>query len=155
MTSNAAFKESSKVQLLEFIVADGGWHFQHEQAILDDFLAHIDHPYKAVREAIGRVLSVIYKTRYHESFENNKTRLLRQPASGLTNQRKSSRPLSKTSSNDSRNGDTREHLVSRPRVLIPRAPKPYSCGSIVHYHPTSVLSSCLSSPPPLWKNYYT
>ncbi|KAH7013277.1 hypothetical protein EDB80DRAFT_709633 [Ilyonectria destructans] len=70
MTSNAAFKESSKVQLLEFIVADGGWHFQHETPILDDFLAHIDHPYKAVREAIGRVLSVIYKTRYHESFEN-------------------------------------------------------------------------------------
>ncbi|ENH65686.1 Proteasome activator complex subunit 4 [Fusarium oxysporum f. sp. cubense race 1] len=70
MTSNAAFKESSKVQLLEFIVADGGWHFRHDQLILDDFLAHIDHPYKAVREAIGRVLSVIYKTRYHESFEN-------------------------------------------------------------------------------------
>ncbi|KAH6977757.1 hypothetical protein EDB80DRAFT_826488 [Ilyonectria destructans] len=70
MTSNAAFKESSKVQLLEFIVADGGWHFQHETPILDDFLAHIDHPYKAVREAIGRVLSVIYKTRYHESFES-------------------------------------------------------------------------------------
>jgi proteasome activator subunit 4 len=70
MTSNAAFKESSKVQLLEFIVADGGWHFRHVQPILDDFLAHIDHPYKAVREAIGRVLSVIYKTRYHESFEN-------------------------------------------------------------------------------------
>ncbi|KAM5357230.1 hypothetical protein ACJZ2D_016480 [Fusarium nematophilum] len=70
MSSNAAFKESSKVQLLEFIVADGGWHFRHEKPILDDFLAHIDHPYKAVREAIGRVLSVIYKTRYHESFEN-------------------------------------------------------------------------------------
>ncbi|KAH6959709.1 hypothetical protein BKA56DRAFT_624244 [Ilyonectria sp. MPI-CAGE-AT-0026] len=70
MTSNAAFKESSKVQLLEFIVADGGWHFQHETPILNDFLAHIDHPYKAVREAIGRVLSVIYKTRCHESFEN-------------------------------------------------------------------------------------
>lgn len=70
MTSNAAFKESSKVQLLEFIVADGGWHFRHEKPILDDFLAHIDHPYKAVREAMGRVLSVIYKTRYHESFRN-------------------------------------------------------------------------------------
>ncbi|KAI9151972.1 Proteasome activator complex subunit 4 [Paramyrothecium foliicola] len=70
MTSNAAFKESAKVQLLEFIIADGGWHFRQEQPILDDFLAHIDHPYKAVREAIGRVLSVIYKTRYHESYEN-------------------------------------------------------------------------------------
>lgn len=70
ITSNAAFKESSKVQLLEFIVADAGWHFRHEQPILEDFLAHIDHPYKAVREAMGRVISVIYKTRYHESFEN-------------------------------------------------------------------------------------
>jgi proteasome activator subunit 4 len=70
MTSNAAFKESSKVQLLEFIIADGGWHFRQEGPILKDFLAHLDHPYKAVREAIGRVISVIYKTRYHESFEN-------------------------------------------------------------------------------------
>ena len=70
MTSNAAFKESSKIQLLEFIIADGGWHFRQEQPILKDFLAHIDHPYKAVRESIGRVLSIIYKTRYHESFDN-------------------------------------------------------------------------------------
>lgn len=75
MSSNAAFKESSKVQLLEFIVADGGWHFRHEKPILEDFLAHIDHPYKAVREAIGRVLSVIYKTRYHESFQDVSTLL--------------------------------------------------------------------------------
>lgn len=70
MSSNAAFKESSKVQILEFIVADAGWHFRHEQPILQDFLAHIDHPYKAVREAIGRVISIIFKSRYHESFEN-------------------------------------------------------------------------------------
>lgn len=70
MSSNAAFKESSKVQLLEFIIADGGWHFQQEGPILENFLAHLDHPYKAVREAIGRVISVIYKTRYYEAFEN-------------------------------------------------------------------------------------
>ncbi|KAM0250889.1 hypothetical protein ACHAQJ_008467 [Trichoderma viride] len=70
MSSNAAFKESSKVQLLEFVIADAGWHFRDEKPILEDFLAHIDHPYKAVREAIGRVLSVIYKTRYYEAFEN-------------------------------------------------------------------------------------
>ncbi|KAH7110501.1 HEAT repeat-containing protein [Dactylonectria estremocensis] len=75
MSSNAAFKESSKVQLLGFVVADGGWHFRHEAPILDNFLAHIDHPYKAVREAIGCVLSVIYKTGYHESFENVHTLL--------------------------------------------------------------------------------
>ncbi|KAK2590785.1 Proteasome activator BLM10 [Conoideocrella luteorostrata] len=70
ISSNAAFKESAKVQLLEFVLADGGWHFRQEQPILDDFLAHIDHPYKAVREAIGKVLCVIVRTRYHESFQS-------------------------------------------------------------------------------------
>ncbi|CAH0015102.1 unnamed protein product [Clonostachys rhizophaga] len=70
MTSNAAFKESAKVQLLEFVISDASWHFRDVQPVLDDFLGHLDHPYKAVREAMGRVLSVIYKTRYHESFEN-------------------------------------------------------------------------------------
>ncbi|KAI0188747.1 hypothetical protein EV127DRAFT_482292 [Xylaria flabelliformis] len=70
MNSNAAFKESSKVQLLEFMINDSGWHFRDEKPILDDFLAHIDHPYKSVREAMGRVIATIYRTRYHESFEN-------------------------------------------------------------------------------------
>ncbi|KAH9907234.1 hypothetical protein F4778DRAFT_528483 [Xylariomycetidae sp. FL2044] len=70
MNSNAAFKESSKVQLLEFLINDCGWHYRLEKPILNDFLAHIDHPYKAVREAIGRVIATIYRTRYHESFEN-------------------------------------------------------------------------------------
>ncbi|KAH7303605.1 hypothetical protein B0I35DRAFT_485082 [Stachybotrys elegans] len=70
MSSNAAFKESAKVQLLEFAIYYEGWHFRNEQPILENFLAHIDHPYEAVREEIGRVLSTIYKTRYHESFEN-------------------------------------------------------------------------------------
>lgn len=70
MSSNAAFKESSKVQLVEFVVADGGWHFRDSQPILEHFVEHIDHPYKAVREAIGRLLSAIEKSRYHESFES-------------------------------------------------------------------------------------
>ncbi|ODA80824.1 hypothetical protein RJ55_03784 [Drechmeria coniospora] len=70
VSSNAAFKESSKVQLMEFIVADGGWHFRDTKPILEHFVAHIDHPYKAVREAIGRLLSAVEKTRYHESFES-------------------------------------------------------------------------------------
>ncbi|KAI0168861.1 hypothetical protein GGR52DRAFT_592676 [Hypoxylon sp. FL1284] len=75
MSSNAAFKESSKVQLLEFLINDCGWHYRHEKPILDDFLAHIDHPYKAVRESIGRVIATIYRTRYHESFKNVSTLL--------------------------------------------------------------------------------
>ena len=70
MSSNAAFKEASKVGLLEFLINDCGWHFRHEKPVLADFLAHIDHPYKSVREAIGRVIATIYRTRYHESFEN-------------------------------------------------------------------------------------
>ncbi|KAI1077268.1 hypothetical protein F5B20DRAFT_583513 [Whalleya microplaca] len=70
MNSNAAFKESSKVQLLDIIISDCGWHYRHEKPILEDFLAHIDHPYKSVRESIGRVIATIYRTRYHESFES-------------------------------------------------------------------------------------
>lgn len=70
MNSNAAFKESSKVQLLEFMINDNGWHFRHEKPILEDFLAHIDHPYKSVREAMGRVIATIYRTRYYEAFES-------------------------------------------------------------------------------------
>lgn len=70
MSSNAAFKESSKVQLVEFIVADAGWHFRDVKPILEHFVTHIDHPYKAVREAIGRLLSAIEKSRYYESFES-------------------------------------------------------------------------------------
>ncbi|KAH8811993.1 hypothetical protein F5884DRAFT_855306 [Xylogone sp. PMI_703] len=75
MTSNAAFKESSKVQLLEFAIQDAGWHFQQEKPLLEDFVAHIDHPYKSVREAIGRTIASIYRTRYHESFKDVKTLL--------------------------------------------------------------------------------
>ncbi|KAH6680349.1 putative proteasome activator complex subunit 4 [Halenospora varia] len=75
MNSNAAFKESSKVQLLEFAIQDAGWHFRFEKPILQDFIAHIDHPYKAVREAIGRTIASIYRTRYFEAFKDVKTLL--------------------------------------------------------------------------------
>ncbi|KZF24962.1 putative proteasome activator subunit 4 [Xylona heveae TC161] len=67
MNSNAAFKESSKIQLLQQCIIDAGWHFQLEKPILEDFLAHLDHPYKGVREAMGQTLASIYRTRYHES----------------------------------------------------------------------------------------
>jgi hypothetical protein len=46
MSSNAAFKESSKVQLLQQCILEAGWHFRLEKPILEDFLKHIDHPYK-------------------------------------------------------------------------------------------------------------
>ena len=70
MESNAAFKESSKIKLLQTCVHNLGWHFQLEKPILTDFLLHIDHPYKGVREAMGHSLSTLYRTRYHESYKD-------------------------------------------------------------------------------------
>ena len=70
MQSNAAFKESSKIQLLQQCVVASGWHFQLEKPILQDFLAHLDHPYKGVREAIGQTMAAIYRSRYHESYKD-------------------------------------------------------------------------------------
>ena len=70
MSSNAAFKESSKIVLLTQCINNAGWHFQLEKPILEDFLAHLDHPYKGVREAMGTTLAAIYRTRYHESYKD-------------------------------------------------------------------------------------
>ena len=70
MSSNAAFKESSKLQLLAQCVASNGWHFRQEGPILEDFLSHLDHPYKGVREAIGQTLALIYRYQNHESYKN-------------------------------------------------------------------------------------
>ncbi len=80
MNSNAAFKESSKIKLLQQCVADVGWHFQMEKPIAADFLAHLDHPYKGVREAMGQTLASIYRTRYHESFKDIRTLMETQKA---------------------------------------------------------------------------
>jgi len=68
LSTNAAFKESSKINLLHQCIIDAGWHFQLEKPIVEDFLAHLDHPYKGVREAMGQTLATIYRTRYHESY---------------------------------------------------------------------------------------
>ena len=73
MSSNAAFKESSKIHLLHQVMLESGWHFRLDQPITEDFLAHIDHPYKGVREAMGSCLATIFRTRYHESFPNVET----------------------------------------------------------------------------------
>ncbi|KAL2005777.1 hypothetical protein VTN00DRAFT_10270 [Thermoascus crustaceus] len=80
MTSNAAFKESSKINLLHQCIIDAGWHFQLEKPIVEDFLAHLDHPYKGVREAIGHTLGSIYRTRYHESYPDVKELIQSQKA---------------------------------------------------------------------------
>ncbi|KAF2465409.1 uncharacterized protein BDR25DRAFT_269954 [Lindgomyces ingoldianus] len=73
MESNAAFKESSKIHLLQQCICDAGWHFQLEKPILKDFMEHLDHPYKGVREAMGQTIASIYRTRYHESYKDVST----------------------------------------------------------------------------------
>ncbi|KAF2793871.1 hypothetical protein K505DRAFT_375027 [Melanomma pulvis-pyrius CBS 109.77] len=70
MDSNAAFKESSKIHLLQQAICDSGWHFRLEKPILEDFMKHLDHPYKGVREAMGQTIASIHRTRYHESYKN-------------------------------------------------------------------------------------
>lgn len=70
MDTNAAFKESSKITLLQLVIAALGWHFQLDGPIVQDFLAHLDHPYKGVREVIGTTLSTIFRTRHHESYRD-------------------------------------------------------------------------------------
>ena len=87
MSSNAAFKESSKIQLLQQCVIDAGWHFQLEKPVLENFLAHLDHPYKGVREAMGNTLAAIYRTRYHESFQNIESLISTQKAASSIGER--------------------------------------------------------------------
>ncbi|KAI1913479.1 Proteasome activator BLM10 [Ophidiomyces ophidiicola] len=86
MGSNAAFKESSKINLLHQCILDVGWHFQLEKPIVNDFLAHLDHPYKGVRDAMGRTLASIFRTRYHESYSTiNELILAQKTASPIGN----------------------------------------------------------------------
>ena len=70
MKSNAAFKERTRIALLQQCVVDTGWHFQLEPPVLADLLQHLDHPYKGVREAMGTTIAQIYRTRYHESYSD-------------------------------------------------------------------------------------
>lgn len=82
MGSNAAFKESSKIHLLHQVIMDAGWHFQLEAPITQDFLTHIDHPYKGVREAMAHTLATITRTRYHESYKDVKQLIDAQRSAG-------------------------------------------------------------------------
>ncbi|THX70628.1 hypothetical protein D6D08_05709 [Aureobasidium pullulans] len=80
MSTNAAFKESSKITLLQLVIGTFGWHFQKEKPILEDFLTHLDHPYKGVRENIGHTLSSIYRSRYYEGYKDIQTLMETQKA---------------------------------------------------------------------------
>ncbi|KAI5305253.1 H(+)-transporting V0 sector ATPase subunit a [Ascosphaera pollenicola] len=84
MSSNAAFKESSKIQLLHQCILDVGWHFRLEKPIVQDFLDHLDHPYKGVREAMGHTLGTIMRTRYYEAYPDVPTLIAAQKKTSST-----------------------------------------------------------------------
>lgn len=84
MGTNAAFKESSKLQLLQQCITSLGWHFRDEKPLLEDFLAHLDHPYKGVREAIGQTLAAIYRYQNHESYKDVSSLVSAQKAASST-----------------------------------------------------------------------
>ncbi|KAK9469620.1 hypothetical protein V1512DRAFT_250751 [Lipomyces arxii] len=74
-TSNAAFKESSRIALMRAFLSRASWSFQMYQPIMDDLLNNLDHSYKGVREEIGRTLSLFPKSHYYESFKDIATLL--------------------------------------------------------------------------------
>ncbi len=82
MDTNAAFKESSKITLLGLVVGACGWHFRLEKPVVQDFLKHLDHPYKGVREVMGTTLAAIFRTRYHESWTDIPTLMAAQREAG-------------------------------------------------------------------------
>ncbi|TKA75258.1 hypothetical protein B0A55_05754 [Friedmanniomyces simplex] len=87
MLSHAAFKDSSKITLLQIVVGTLGWHFRLEAGIVEDFVKHLDHPYKGVREVMGTTLATVFRTRYHESYRDVATLLEAQKAAGSVGSR--------------------------------------------------------------------
>ncbi|KAB8336954.1 hypothetical protein FH972_021259 [Carpinus fangiana] len=79
-TSNAAFKESSKITSLMHSIADIGWHYQLGKPIWDDFVANLDHPYKGVREVMGITLATMNRAEYYESYPDVTTLIESQKA---------------------------------------------------------------------------
>ncbi len=127
MDSNAAFKESSKIRLLQQCVSDLGWHFQLGKPIIADFLQHIDHPYKGVREAMGQSLSTLYSMQYHESYKDVSTLIKTQKeASSL-----GTRPYQPTAEFTETIHEVFERIENWRQQRSPgqQTPSPYTSGS--------------------------
>jgi proteasome activator subunit 4 len=67
MESYSAFAESAKISVLRKTVAAVGWHYQSGDKAIEKFIAHVDHPYKRVRDEIGRALNNLFAMQYFES----------------------------------------------------------------------------------------
>ncbi|ORY77382.1 hypothetical protein BCR37DRAFT_351020 [Protomyces lactucae-debilis] len=67
MESYSAFAESAKISVLRKTVAAVGWHYQSGDKAIEKFIAHVDHPYKRVRDEIGKALNNLFAMQYFES----------------------------------------------------------------------------------------
>lgn len=67
MDSHSAFAESAKILVLRKMVAAVGWHYQSGDEAIRKFIAHVDHPYKRVRDEIGRALNSLFAMQYFEA----------------------------------------------------------------------------------------
>nr|OQO26862.1 hypothetical protein B0A51_06378 [Rachicladosporium sp. CCFEE 5018] len=127
MGTNAAFKESSRITLLQIVVNAVGWHFQLEKGVLENFLEHLDHPYKGVREIMGTTLAIIFRTRYHESYKDIPTLLEAQKSASSVG----ARPYEPTEEYSSIVKSTFERLekwrLERPAGI--QTPTPYTQAS--------------------------
>lgn len=127
MESNAAFKESSKIHMLHSVIMDAGWHYQMDKPILENFLAHLDHPYKGVREAMGQTLATIFRTRYHESYKSVKELMQAQKEAGPIG----TQPYQSTAEFDSTIVETFKRIEGWRHARAPgqQTPTPYTSGS--------------------------
>jgi proteasome activator subunit 4 len=127
MDSNAAFKESSKIHMLHSVILDAGWHYQMDKPIRDDFLQHLDHPYKGVREAMGQTLATMFRTRYHESYKNVKELMQAQKEAGSIG----TQPYQSSAEFDGIIDDTFKRIEGWRHARAPgqQSPTPYTSGS--------------------------
>ncbi|QIW98701.1 hypothetical protein AMS68_004219 [Peltaster fructicola] len=127
MGSHAAFKESSKISLLQIIINAAGWHFQLERPVVDNFLEHLDHPYKGVREVMGVTLATIFRTRYHESYKDVPTLLEAQRSASAIG----TRPYQPTDEFTAIINNVLDRLVQWRKERTPgvQTPTPYTQGS--------------------------
>ncbi|KIW73322.1 hypothetical protein PV04_01453 [Phialophora macrospora] len=127
MSSNAAFKESSKIHLLHQVILEAGWHFQLEKPIVENFLSHIDHPYKGVRESMAQTLAAITRTRYHESYKDVNELIQNQNSAGSIG----TQPYLPTEEFDKTISDVFARLEKWRRERTPgqQSPSAYTSGS--------------------------
>ena len=75
-TSDAAFAEARKLILAHILINSLGWRANPlVDPLLSEYMEHIDHPYKQVREVLGDNISSILQRQWTPSYPDIKTLL--------------------------------------------------------------------------------